>query len=51
VCVVWNILQGVRKIGVQYSVLNLLGAFTDPSVPAEKKDSLLETLFTRMEVP
>eukprot|EP00281_Chroomonas_sp_CCMP1168_P015141 CAMPEP_0206220718 /NCGR_PEP_ID=MMETSP0047_2-20121206/5028_1 /ASSEMBLY_ACC=CAM_ASM_000192 /TAXON_ID=195065 /ORGANISM="Chroomonas mesostigmatica_cf, Strain CCMP1168" /LENGTH=306 /DNA_ID=CAMNT_0053643399 /DNA_START=71 /DNA_END=989 /DNA_ORIENTATION=- len=41
--------QHLRRMGVSYTVSNLLGAFMDQSLSVEKKDALLEAFFNRME--
>eukprot|EP00292_Cryptomonas_paramecium_P024080 CAMPEP_0113687978 /NCGR_PEP_ID=MMETSP0038_2-20120614/16257_1 /TAXON_ID=2898 /ORGANISM="Cryptomonas paramecium" /LENGTH=148 /DNA_ID=CAMNT_0000608695 /DNA_START=172 /DNA_END=614 /DNA_ORIENTATION=+ /assembly_acc=CAM_ASM_000170 len=39
----------LKRAGMTCSVMNLLGAFTDPTLPADRKDSLLENFFQTME--
>lgn len=41
--------QNLRRFGVNYHVMNLMGAFTDASLPVDKKDELLETFYNKME--
>jgi len=41
--------QNLRRFGVNYIVMNLLGAYTDPNLPVERKDELLEAFYGRME--
>jgi len=39
----------LRRMGVTYKVMNLLGAFTDKELSPEAQDALLEKFFTMME--
>lgn len=42
--------QALRSLGVNYRVINILGAFTDEDLRDEERDSLLEAFYTLMEV-
>jgi hypothetical protein len=34
--------QALKRLGVNYRVMNLLGAFTDRDLTSEQKDAMLE---------
>uniref|UniRef100_A0A7S0F3R2 Tyrosine-protein phosphatase domain-containing protein n=1 Tax=Hanusia phi TaxID=3032 RepID=A0A7S0F3R2_9CRYP len=45
----FNVPQNLRRVGVTYTVTNLLGAYLDQKMPVEAKDHLLESFYTLME--
>lgn len=45
----FSVPQTLRRVGVNYVVMNLLGAFMDQSLSVETKDTLLENFFALME--
>jgi hypothetical protein len=45
----FSVPQTLKRAGVNYAVMNLLGAFLDQELPAQTKDTLLDNFYTIME--
>lgn len=45
----FSVPQTLKRVGVNYAVINLLGAFLDQELPVQTKDTLLDNFYNIME--
>lgn len=45
----FSVPQTLKRVGVNYAVINLLGAFMDQELPVQTKDTLLDNFYNIME--